>query len=126
MKEIFMKKRSSAFIALFLAFCLVIGYGFSFETAYAAGNKKATKVQSVKLNHKVYTIKKFKTQNKKATVLPKKVSKKNKKVTWTSSKKKIASVKNGKVKGLKKGKTVITAKAKGKKSKMYCVRWHAR
>jgi len=41
------------------------------------------------------------------------------KVTWKSSNKKIASVKNGRIKGLKKGKTVITAKVvyKNKKGK---------
>ena len=36
------------------------------------------------------------------------------KVTWASSKKKIATVKNGTVKGVKKGNAVITAKIKGK------------
>ena len=81
------------------------------QTAYAA--KKTVKAKSVTLNHKVYTIKKGKTVTLKAAVKPKNAS--QKKIVWTSSKKKVATVKNGKVKGLKKGKVTITAKVKGTK-----------
>ena len=110
-----MKKRAArGIIAVLLAFCMIACFGFGTDSAYATGKKAS--VKSVTLNHKVYTVKKGKTVTLKAVVQPKKLSKKDKKVTWTTSKKKVASVKNGKVKGLKGGKTKITAKAGKKKA----------
>lgn len=80
--------------------------------------KNPVRVKSIKLNKKKATVKVGKTTKLKITFNPKKPT--NKKVTWKSSNKKVATVdKNGKVKGIKKGKVTITATSKdgGKKAK---------
>ncbi len=79
--------------------------------------KNPVKVKSVKLNKSKATIKVGKTIKLRATIKPQNAT--NKKVTWSSSNKKIATVnKNGKVKGIKKGTVTITVKTKnGKKAK---------
>lgn len=80
------------------------------------GTQKATcdvtvKAQTIKLNKKKITVKRGKSVKLKATTAPK-----NAKVTWTTSKKKVATVKNGKVTGKSVGKAKITAKlSSGKK-----------
>ncbi len=78
-------------------------------------SKKKAKKQIFKLNKKKLTLKKGKTYKLKLICSPKSLGKK---LTWKSSKKKVATVsKNGKVKALKKGKTTITVKNKsGKKA----------
>ena len=76
---------------------------------------KKAKKQTFKLNKKKLTLKKGKTYKLKLICSPKSLGKK---LTWKSSKKKVATVsKNGKVKALRKGKTTITVKNKsGKKA----------
>lgn len=67
-------------------------------------------VTKVELNHKELTVKKGKTKKLKVTMTPTYAA--DKELKWTSSNKKVATVdENGRVKGLKKGKTTITAKA---------------
>ena len=86
-------------------------------TAEAAKNVKVKKVQITNPKKKKVTLVKGKTLQIKVKVTPKNA--RNKKVTYKSSKKKIASVtKKGKVKGLKKGTAKITVTAKdGSKKK---------
>lgn len=66
-----------------------------------------TPVTKIKLNKSKLTLKKGKTVTLKATVLPKTAS--NKKVIWSTSNKKVVSVKNGKVKALKAGSAKVKA-----------------
>lgn len=76
---------------------------------------QAASVKKVTLNKKSAVIYVGKTVKLKAKVTPTGAS--NAKIKWSSSKKSVASVKNGVVKGLKPGKTTITAKtANGKKA----------
>ena len=107
-----MKKYLKTALSLMLVFAMTAALVImpAAQTAYAA---KTVKAKSVKLNHKVYTIKKGKTVTLKATVSPKNSTQKT--IVWTSGNKKVATVKAGKVKGLKKGKVTITAKVKGTK-----------
>ncbi len=86
-------------------------------TAEAAKNVKVKKIQITNPKKKKVTLVKGKTLQIKVKVTPKNA--KNKKVSYKSSKKKIASVsKKGKVKGLKKGTAKITVTAKdGSKKK---------
>ena len=80
---------------------------------------KSVAVKSVKLNKKNATIKKGKTVKLTATVSPKNAT--NKKVTWKSSNKKVATVSSkGIVKGIKKGKATITATTSSGKKKASC------
>ena len=80
---------------------------------------KTVKAKSVKLNKSIYTLKKGKTITLKATLAPKNTT--QKKLVWTSSNKKIATVsKSGKVKAKKNGKTNITVKIKGTKKTAKC------
>lgn len=78
-------------------------------------NQTTAKKQIFKLNKKKLTLKKGKTYKLKLTCSPKSLGKK---LTWKSSKKKVATVsKTGRIKALKKGKTTITVKNKtGKKA----------
>ncbi len=92
-----------------------------------AGDKKDTCTVTVKvpsskvsLNTKQIYMVKGKKINVKATVSP---SDTTDKITWTSSNKKVAAIKNGKITAKKTGKATVTAKA-GKKSasvKVYVV-----
>lgn len=91
------------------------------------GNKKYTckvtvkqPVKSIKLNKKSATLKKKGgTITLKATISPKTAN--NKAVTWKSSNKKVATVKNGKVTAVGNGTCTITATAKdGSKKKATC------
>lgn len=78
-------------------------------------NKKKSEKKVFRLNKKKLTLKKGKKYKLKLTCSPKSYGKK---LTWKSSKKKVAKVtKKGVVKALKKGKTTITVKNKaGKKA----------
>ena len=91
----------------------IMGWLFAQEKASA----KKTKY-SITLNKSTYTVKKGKTVKLKPTLNQ---AAKKKGVEWKSRNPKIASVsKNGKVTAKKKGKTVITAKVKGTKTKAGC------
>lgn len=86
-------------------------------TAQAGGIKKTVTVQivnpvkSIKLNAKSKTIKPKKSFKLKATIAPKNAT--NKKVTYSSSNKKVATVSSsGKITAKKKGKTTITVTSK--------------
>ncbi|MBO5371484.1 MAG: Ig-like domain-containing protein [Lachnospiraceae bacterium] len=82
------------------------------------GDLKVTKtiqvvnpVKKLKLSKKSLTLRVKKTYKLKATVTPKNAT--NKKVTYTSSNPKVATVSaNGKIKALKKGRTTITVQSK--------------
>ena len=80
------------------------------DAAYTASYSKTAKktsVTGVNLDKSTVSITKGKTTTLKATVLPKNAA--NKKVTWTSSNKKVADVDGkGKVTAKKEGKTTIT------------------
>lgn len=81
--------------------------------------KKQVKAKSIKLDKTTYTLKKGKKVKLKATILPKKST--QKKVVWTTNKKKIATVsKTGVVKAKKNGTAIITAKVKGTSKKAKC------
>ena len=75
--------------------------------------------KSIKLNKTQATIKKGKSLTLKATIAPKNAT--NKKVTWKTSNKKVATVSSkGVVKGIKKGKATITCTTKSGKKKATC------
>ncbi len=77
------------------------------------------KVRSIKFSKKSYSIKKGKTIVLKPIIDP--TSATNKEVTYESSNKRIATVdKNGKVKGKKKGKVIITVTTNDGKKKAMC------
>lgn len=81
--------------------------------------KKQVKAKTITLNKTNYTLKKGKKVKLKATILPKKST--QKKILWSSSKKKVATVsKTGEVKAKKNGTTIVTAKIKGTKKKASC------
>ncbi len=103
-----MGKQIKKILLMALVFCLVMGSNTKVEAE--------TNAKGVTLNYSEYTLKKGKSVTLKATVKAK-----NKKVTWSSSNKKIATVTNkGKVTGKKKGTTKITAKVSGTKLKAVC------
>lgn len=77
------------------------------EVTYTLTCKVKVVAPTVKISAKKLTIKKGKTAKLKITGT-------NAKVTWKSSKKKVATVKNGVVTAKKTGKTKITAKVAGK------------
>ena len=80
---------------------------------------KPISVKSVKLNKKSITVKKGKKLTLKATISPSNAT--NKRVTWKSSNKKIATVSSkGVVKGVKKGKATITVTTKDGKKTASC------
>lgn len=72
------------------------------------------KVTKIKLNKKNLTINAGSSKKLEVSISPTKAKKR--KVTWTSSNKKVATVKDGKVTGVSAGKATITAKAGGKKA----------
>ncbi len=76
-------------------------------------------VKNISFSKKIYSVKKGKTITLKYSITPKNAS--NKKVTFKSSNKKIATVdKNGKVKGIKRGKVTITVTTKDGKKTAKC------
>lgn len=107
-----MKKWRKALLMLLLV-CLTAGQCI---TAQAA--KKSPSKYKVTMNKSVYTMKKGKSVQLKAA---KNKAAKKKKIVWTSSNKKVATVTSkGKVKAKKNGKATITAKLKGTKIKTTC------
>lgn len=90
------------------------------EITATVGNAKATctvtvkkvKAKSVKLNKKKVTIKRGKSVKLKATMKPKNATDS---LSWKTSNKKVATVKNGKVTGKAAGKAKITVKTSGGK-----------
>lgn len=112
------KSTRKQLFALVLALAMVFtSVSVPSVTAEAAKNVKVKKIQITNPKKKKVTLVRGKTLQIKVKVTPKNA--KNKKVTYKSSKKKIASVsKKGKVKGLKKGTAKITVTAKdGSKKK---------
>ncbi len=107
------RKLLKSVFVLMLTFVMTAGLMMlaDVQPSYAAAKK--VKAKSITLNHKTYTLKKGGKLTLKASIKPKNST--QKKVVWTSSNKKIATVKNGKVKALKRGKVTITAKVKGTK-----------
>ncbi len=116
-----MKKRWELRTRRIAAFLLAFGVFFTQADLSALTVQAASKTaaKSVTLNYSSYTLKKGKKVTLKAKVSPSKA--KNKKISWSSSKKTVAPVsKKGVVKGLKKGKATITATVKGTKAKARC------
>ena len=104
-----MKRNVKQMFLVFLVLCLFFVVGID---TFAASKK----AKSVTLNHKEYTVKNGKSVKLKATVSPK--NSKNKKIEWSSSNKKVATVNSkGKVTAKKQGTAKITAKVKGTKIK---------
>ena len=109
---------------MLLALCIVCTYSVAPENGnvYAASKKSSPKsitlkYKSTKLNNGSYTVKKGKSIQLKATVLPKKADR-SAKIVWKSSNKKIVAVTSkGKIKAKKVGKATITATLKGTKEK---------
>lgn len=98
------KKAFSAIVVLCLVFAVGCAACFTAPSkAFAASKVKLNKTSATLLLGKSTTLK---LSGAKAS-----------KVKWTSSKKSVATVKNGKVKARKPGTTTITAKYKGKKYK---------
>jgi len=104
-----------------------VGKGTATITAMSTDGSKVTanveikvknvKVTSVKLSHSEVTLSPKETIKLKATILPANAT--NKKLVWTSSNKKVATVtKKGRVKAKAKGTTTITVQAKGATSKV--------
>lgn len=97
-------------IAIVLSLCM-LGVSLPQNTAHS---EVAVKVKKITLNKSFQVIKKGGKVKLKATFSPKKAKTK---ITWKSSNKKVATVSSsGVVKGRKKGKATITAKAMGKKA----------
>lgn len=98
---------------------LMVFTGIPYAGPVKVQAKKQVKAKSIKLDKTTYTLKKGKKVKLKATILPKKST--QKKVVWTTNKKKIATVsKSGVVKAKKNGTAVITAKVKGTNKKAKC------
>ncbi len=112
-----MKKGRRRILSLVLALALAVGSAsVPSVTAEAAKNVKVKKIQITNPKKKTVTLNKGKTLQLKIKVTPKNA--KNKKVTYKSSNKKIASVTSkGKIKGIKKGTATITVTAKDKSKK---------
>ncbi len=116
-----LKKKSSKVVAFLLAIAMVAtSLAYTPNSADAASKKKkktkVSKVQITKPSTKVLVLKKGKTYKMKVKVTASK--KKYKKVTYKSSKKKVATVsKSGKIKARKKGTTKITVRSKTNKKK---------
>ena len=109
------KKQIAWFMSMLMVLMLISPMG----TIVSFARKKNVKLKKIVLNHSTYKLQKGKSLKLKASFKPKKTT--QKKVVWKSSKKKIAKVsKKGVVKGLKTGKTTITAKVKGTKKKATC------
>lgn len=108
MERLLLSNRARRTLCIFVVACLVAAMGFAacFATpnkAYAASKVKLNKTSATLLVGKSTTLK---LGGAKAS-----------KVKWSSSKRSVATVKNGKVKAKKTGATTITAKYKGKKYK---------
>ncbi len=111
------KRVRKQLFSLILAFAMVLtSVSVPSVTAEAAKAAKVKKIQITNPKKKKVTLNKGKTLQIKVKVTPKNA--KNKKVTYKTSKKKIASVsKKGKVKGLKIGTAKITVTSKENRKK---------
>lgn len=109
-------KRLLAFLlSLFLVFSIIPGNLMQVDAA----KKKTVKVKTVKLNKKSVTLVVGEKITLKANLSPKKTT--QKKLVWSTSNKKIATVTSkGVVKAKKKGKATITVKVKGTSKKATC------
>lgn len=111
------KKARKRLFSLFLVLAMALtSVSVPSVTAEAAKTVKVKKVQITNPKKKSVTLNKGKTLQIKVKITPKNV--KNKKVTYKSSKKKVASVsKKGKVKGLKVGTAKITVTSNANRKK---------
>jgi len=113
-----MKRTISSFVVIVLSICAFSGWAnptVSFSASNALQSKKAVKVSNIRLNKYKATIRVGKTIKLKATIYPKNAT--NKKITWKSNKKSVATVKKGIVRAKAKGKAIITAKTSNGKMK---------
>ena len=101
----------------YIALIVLLGIIISNPSISEAATNKATP-KKITLNHSTYTLKKGKSVTLKVSVTPKLASKKD--IIWKSSKKSVATVKDGTVTAKKKGNTKITAQVKGTKIKATC------
>lgn len=109
--------RNKRLVSLLTAFFMVMSL-FAVPTMSYGKSKTKKQKYSIEMQKSVYTMKKGKTVKLKIT---KNKAAKKKKIVWSSSNKKVATVTaKGKVKAKKKGKTIITAKIKGTKIKTKC------
>ncbi len=119
-----MKKARKRLFSLFLVLAMVLtSVSIPSVTAEAAKKAKVKKIQITNPKKKKVTLNKGKTLQIKVKVTPKNA--KNKKVSYKSSKRKIASVSSkGKVKGLKIGtaKITVTSKENRKKKATFTVK----
>ncbi len=106
-----MKNSVKRMIIMMLA-CVLIFSSVSVNNSISA--EAAAKVTKIKLSKKNLTINVGSSKKLAVSISPTKAKKR--KVTWTSSNKKVATVKNGKVTGVSVGTATITAKAGGKKA----------
>lgn len=98
-------------------FIMILACMLSFSAASEYGSinvEAAAKVTKIKLSKKKFTLNVGNSKKLKVTLAPTKAKKI--KVTWTSSNKKVATVKDGKVTGVSTGTATITAKAGRKKA----------
>ena len=106
-------KQCKKLLIMVLLVCLMLS-----QAMVVSAKKTTSSSYKVTLNKTVYTMKKGKTLKLKATLNK---AAKGKKVVWSTSNKKVATVtSNGKVKAKKNGKATITAKIKGTKVKATC------
>ncbi len=101
--------------------CFVVVFAVLLNLLTVTGMEKAKaagSVTSVKLNKTSLVLEKGKSRMLKATVLPN--GARDKTVTWKSSNKKVAKVKNGKVTAKAKGTATITATTKIGRKKAQC------
>ena len=100
-------KNAKRQLAWFLSMLMVFTLIFSPSISVYSARKKKVKLKKIVLNHSTYKLQKGKRLKLKAKFKPKKTT--QKKITWKSSKKKVAKVsKKGVVTALKVGKTKIT------------------
>lgn len=115
----YLMKNGKRQIAWFSIMLMVLTLIFPMGTTVSFARKKKVKLKKIVLNHSTYKLQKGKSLKLKASFKPKKTT--QKKITWKSSNKKVASVsKKGVVKARKLGTAKITAKVKGTKKKAVC------
>lgn len=105
-------KNSVKRIFIMMLACMLFFSAVSVNNSINA--EAAAKVTKIKLSKKSLTVNVGSSKKLTVTLSPAKAKKS--KVTWTSSNKKVATVKNGKVTGVSVGTATITAKAGGKKA----------
>lgn len=110
-KKMDMKNNVKRMFIMMLA-CVLVFSSVSVNNSIRV--EAAAKVTKIKLSKKNLTINAGSSKKLAVSISPTKAKKR--KVTWTSSNKKVATVKDGKVTGVSAGKATITAKVGGKKA----------